>query len=181
MAALEPYTSTFTDVDGSVMDADDLVNEFWRVAYFLGLWGGSIDAIGKKNNYEAYITKVEGELAEIFPANGLIQRLEVEADVDEFEIAIREHTTGAPYRIYTIVRCLSKDTRFRVRTLSGQSHIFGVNREIYMPSQVVTDGYYTAHLIATYGSQDGVMIQVHAANPEEAEIDVDDILQLVAK
>jgi hypothetical protein len=179
MAVLEPYTSTYTDVDGSIMDADDLVNEFWRVAYFLDLWGGSIDAIGQTTDYTVYVQEVTGELAEILPQRGLIQRLEVAANVDTFEVAIREHTVGAPFRVYITVRCLSPDTRFTIRAPSGQSHVFGINRSIYMPSQVIADGFYTASLICTYGSEEGVMIQVHAANPEEDEVTLDDILTAV--
>jgi len=179
MAALEPYTSTYTDVDGSVMDADDLVNEFWRVAYFLELWGGSIDAIGQEVRYDTYVEEVEGELAEILPARGLIQRLEVEADVESFEIAIKEHNAGDPYRVYIVVRCRSKDTRFTITVPSGQSHVFGVNRTVYMPAQVLGDGFYNASLIVTYSQNTGVMVQVHAANDEEAAIDYNDIQQLV--
>lgn len=176
MAVLEPYTSTYTDVDGSIMDADDLVNEFWRVAYFLELWGGAIDAIGQETRYDVYVEIVEGELAEILPARGLIQRLEVAADVETFEIAIREHTAGAPYRVFVTVRCRSADTRFTIRAPSGQSHVFGVNRSILMPSQVITDGFYTAQLICTYGSENGVMIQAFSGNPEETTVDLNDQL-----
>lgn len=179
MAVLEPYTSTYTDVDGSIMDADDLVNEFWRVAYFLDLWGGSIDAIGRETSYDVYIEEVNGSLAEILPGRGLIQRLDVAAGVETFEIAIREHTAGAPFRIYITVRCMSPNTRFTIRAPAGQSHVFGVNRSTYMPSQVIADGRYTATLICTYGSEQGIMVQVHAANPEEAEVTLNDILQLV--
>lgn len=181
MAQLIPYTSTYTDVDGTIMDADDLVNEFWRVAYFLELWGGSIDAIGQETNYDVYVETVEGELAEILPARGLIQRLDVDVGVETFEIAIREHTVGAPFRIYITVRCGSPDTRFSIRGLSGQTHIFGVNRSNYMPSQVITDGFYTATLICTYGGTDGVMVQVNAGNPEETEVTGDDMLTAVAQ
>jgi hypothetical protein len=181
MAGLEPYTSTYNDVDGSTIDASDLVNEFYRVAYYLNLWGGAIGAIGKDTSYETYIEKVEGELAEILPARGLIQRLDVAAGVNEFEVAIREHTDGAPFRVYTTIRCLNKDTRFMVRAPSGQSHVFGVNRTTYMPSQVIADGAYTAAIICTYGAEEGVMVQVFAANPEEGSVDKNDILQLVAQ
>jgi hypothetical protein len=181
MANLEPYTSTYTDVDGSIMDADDLVNEFYRVAYYLNLWGGVVDAIGRDEETEVYVEIVEGELAEILPANGYIQRLEVAADVDTFEVAIRDHTEGAPFRVYIIIRCLNKDTRFTVSAPSGNSHTFGVNRTTYMPSQVIADGFYAASILCTYGSEDGVMVQIHAANPEETEVTENDVLQLVAQ
>lgn len=179
MAVLEPYTSTYTDVDGSIMDADDLVNEFWRVAYFLELWGGAIDAIGQETSYEVYVEEVEGELAEILPARGLIQRLEVAADVEQFEVAIREHTAGAPYRVFITIRCRSAATTFTIRSPAGQSHIFGVNRRVLKPSQVITDGFYTAQIICTYGSEEGVMIQAFSANTEETEVNADDQLTLV--
>ena len=179
MSQLEPYTSTYSDVDGSIMDATDLVNEFWRVAYYLDLWGGSIDAIGREDRYEEYIEIVEGELAEILPVRGLIQRLEVEADVEEFEVNIGPHTTGAPFRVFIIIRCRSKDTRFTVTGPSGEAHRFGLNRTIFMPGQVLGDGFYNASIICTYGSTNGVMVQVHAANPEETAVDFDDVMTAV--
>lgn len=175
MAALEPYTSTYTDVDGSIMDADDLVSEFWRVAYYLELWGGVIDAIGQETSYDLHVEIVTGELAPIYPAKGLIQRLEVDAGVDNFQIVIKEHTVGAPYRVFIIVRCGSPNTRFTVSGPAQQTHVFGVNRTTYMPSQVITDGWYTATLICTYGAEAGVMVQVHAGNPEETEVTLDDM------
>jgi hypothetical protein len=179
MAVLEPYTSTYTDVDGSIMDADDLVNEFWRVAYFLELWGGAIDAIGQETSYEVYIETVEGELAEILPQRGLIQRLEVAADVESFEIVIKEHTAGAPYRVFITVRCRSANTTFKIRSPAGESHIFGLNRQVLKPSQVITDGFYTAQLICTYGSENGVMVQAFSSNTEETEVNADDVLTAV--
>jgi hypothetical protein len=179
MSQLEPYTSTYSDVDDSIFDADDLVNEFWRVAYFLNLWGGSIDAIGREDHYEEYIEIVEGELAEILPARGLNQRLEVEADVEEFEVNIGPHTVGAPFRVYIVIRCRSNDTRFTVTGPSGEGHVFGINRSLYMPSQVLGDGFYNASIICTFGATKGVMIQVHAGNPEETLVDFDDPLTAV--
>lgn len=179
MAVIPPYTSTYTDVDHSVMDADDLVNEFWRVSYFINLWGGVIDAIGQENNYDVYVEIIDGELAEIFPARGLIQRIEVAPDVENFEIKINEHTVGAPFRVFIIVRCGNKDTRFTISAPAGESHIFGINRTQYMPSQTIGDGYYTAALICTYGSENGVMIQACAGNPEETEVDFNDVLTAV--
>lgn len=175
-AALEPYTSTYTDVDGSTIDADDLVAEFWRVSYFLNLWGGSIDAIGREDHYEEYVYIVEGQLADILPANGLIQRLDVDAGVSEFEIKLNQHEAGDPYRLFIIVRCRNKETRFTISAPGGETHIFGINRETYMPSQVIGDGYFTASLICTYSQDRGLMIQVMAGNPEEDEIDFDDVL-----
>lgn len=179
MAALEPYTSTYSDVDGSIMDADDLVNEFWRVAYYLDLWGGSIDAIGQETRYDTYVEVVEGELAEILPQRGLIQRLEVGAGVETFTVKINEHATGAPYRVYLTIRCANKDTRFSLSVPSGQTHVFGINRTSYMPSQVLGDGWYNATIIITYSQNTGVMVQVNAANPEEEEVTFDDMQQLV--
>jgi hypothetical protein len=181
MAQIPPYTSTYTDVDHSVMDADDLVNEFWRVSDFFNLWSGIIDPITEDNVFEIFITLTTGELAEILPARGLIQRIEVDPDVETFEIAVREHTTGAPFRIFIVVRCGNPDTRFFVTAPSGQSHIFGINRSIYMPGQVIGDGFYNASLILTYGAEKGVMIQVHAANPEEGEVSFDDVMTAVPK
>ena len=64
MAAIPPYTSTYTDVDHSTMDATDLVAEFWRVAYFIDLWSGSIDAIGREDNFEVYIEIIRTMAAE---------------------------------------------------------------------------------------------------------------------
>ena len=175
MAALTPYTSTYTDVDGGIMDADDLVNEFWRVAYFIDLWSGSIDAIGRDTSYDIYVEKVSGQLAPIYPQRGLIQRLDVDATVDQFTVAIQPHETGDPYRVYISIRCRSKDTRFTVSGPSGEGHVFGINRSLYMPSQVVGDGFYNASIICTHSQNTGVMIQVQAANPEEELINYDDI------
>jgi hypothetical protein len=188
MAQLPPYTSTYTDVDGSIFDADDLVNEFWRVSEFMTLWAGSIEAIGQVDRYEAYVDVVTGELAEILPSSGLIQRLEVAAGVETFTVRIKPHEVGAPYRLYISIRCRSEDTRFQVEVPSGQSHIFGVNRTSYvfggtsapfMPSQVLGDGFYSAQLIVTFGSENGVMVQVMAGNPEESDVDFDDVLTVV--
>jgi hypothetical protein len=179
MAVLPPYTNTYADVDHSLMDADDLVNEFWRVAYFLELWSGSIDAIGQEDNFEVFIEIVEGELAEILPARGLIQRIEVEADVESFEIAIKEHTTGAPFRVYIVVRCRSKATRFTVSAPAGETHLFGLNRSTFMPAQEIGDDFYSAALLCTYGSENGLMVQVMAANVEATEVDYDDVLTAV--
>jgi hypothetical protein len=161
------------------MDAKDLVDEFWRVAYFIELWAGSIDAIGREDNFEVHIVIVEGELAEILPLRGMIQRIEVEADVESFEIAIKEHVAGAPFRIYITVRCRSKETRFTISTPSGEAHLFGINRTTYMPSQEIGDGFYTASLLCTYGSEKGLMVQVMAANTEADEVDYDDVLTTV--
>ena len=179
MAVIPPYTSTYTDVDHATFDAADLVAEFWRVAFFIELWSGSIDAIGREDNFEVHIEIVTGELAEILPARGLIQRIEVEADVENFEIAIKEHTTGAPFRVYITVRCRNKDTRFTISSPAGETHIFGLNRAVYMPSQEIGDGFYTAALLCTYGSEKGLMVQVMAANPEAAEVNYDDVLTAV--
>ncbi len=179
MAQLPPYISTYTDVDHSIFDADDLVAEFWRVAFFINLWSGSIDALGKEDHFEVHIEIVEGELVEILPARGLIQRIQVEANVEDFVIKINEHTTGAPYRVYIVVRCLSKDTRFSVSSPSGEAHIFGINRTVYMPSQAIGNGFYTAALLCTYGADNGVMIQVMAGNSEEVAVDLDDVLTAV--
>lgn len=179
MAVLPPYTSTYTDVEHSIMDAKDLVDEFWRVAYFIELWSGSIDAIGQEDNLEVHIEIVTGELAEILPLRGMIQRIEAEADVENFEIAVKEHTTGAPFRVYIAIRCRSKETRFTISTPSGEAHLFGINRTTYMPSQEIADGFYTAAMLCTYGSEKGVMVQVMAANTEATEVNYDDVLTAV--
>lgn len=181
MAALEPYTSTYTDVDGSIIDADDLVNEFWRVSDFLMLWSGSIEAIGREDHYEEFVTIVTGQLAEILPQNGLIQRLEVDASVQSFEVNIKQHEVGDPYRVYITIRCRSKNTRFTVETPAKESHVFGINRSEYMPAQVIGDGFYTATIICSYSQNTGVMVQVMAANLEEEAIDFDDVLTVVPK
>jgi hypothetical protein len=181
MPALEPYTSTYSDVDGSVIDADDLVDEFWRVSHFMTMWAGSIEAIGREDHYEEYIQIVTGQLAEILPQNGLIQRLDVDASVVSFEVKINEHVVGDPYRVYINLRCRNKDTRFTLSTPSHESHVFGINREEYMPAQVISDGFYTATLICSYSQDRGVLIQVMAANPEETAIDFDDVLTIVPK
>lgn len=179
MAVLEPYTSTYTDVDHSIMDADDLVNEFWRVAFFINLWSGSIDAIGREDHFEEHIEIVTGELAEIFPSKGLIQRLVVEANVETFEIKINKHEVGDPFRVYISIRCRSRNTRFTISAPSGEAHIFGINREVYMPSQEIGDDHYSAMVLCTFGSEQGVMVQVLAANPEQSEVDFDDVLTAV--
>jgi len=185
MAALEPYTNTYTDVADSIMDADDLVAEFWRVAYFLALWGEGVEAIGRKDEYTLYIEEIEGQLAEILPARGLIQRLEVSYDTEQFEVSIQPHTVGAPFRVYIVIRCANPNTRFTVSAPAGESHVFSVQRtqqefqstaERFMPSQVIADGWYTATVIVTYGSEKGVKVIVHSANPEEEVVDFNDVL-----
>lgn len=179
MAQLPLYTNTYADVDGSIMDADDLVDEFYRVAYFLALWADGGDAIDVDKIYETYIEEITGELAEILPSNGLIQRLDVAAGVETFEVQINEHTVGAPFRVFISIRCGSPDTRFTLSVPSGEAHIFGINRSVYMPSQVIGDGAYSASIICTYGSEKGVMVQVMAGNPEETEVDYDDVMTAV--
>jgi hypothetical protein len=52
---------------------------------------------------------------------------------------------------------------------------------VLKPSQVITDGFYTAQIICTYGSEEGVMIQAFSANTEETEVNADDQLTLVAQ
>jgi hypothetical protein len=188
MAQLEPYTSTYTDVDASVMDADDLVAEFYRVAEFLALWAGSIDAIGQEDHFEEFINIVTGQLAEVLPANGLIQRLMVDASVEEFTIQIGQHETGDPFRVFISIRCASPDTVFRLSVPTLQTHVFGVLREQfefftlsepYQPSAIIGDGYYGAMVICTYGSEAGVMVQVFAHNPEVTEVTFNDVLTAV--
>jgi hypothetical protein len=177
--ALEPYTSTYTDVDGSIMDATDLVDEFWRVAYFINLWSGSIANLGQEDHYEEHIEIVEGELAEILPSNGLIQKLLVEADVEEFAVDFGVRESGDPYRIHVVVRCRNPDTLFTVGSPSGESHRFGLNRDVFQPSPVIGDGYYNAAIIATYSKNQGVMVQVYANNAEATTVDKDDVLNAV--
>jgi hypothetical protein len=185
MAQIPPYTSTYTDVDSSIMDADDLVAEFWRVSEFIALWSGSIEAIGQEDHFEEFIEIVTGELAEIIPANGLIQRFEVDASVESFDFTVLPHTIGAPFRVYVSLRCGSPNTTFRVSVPRGETHIFGVNRDLYQftqasepyqPSAVVGDGYFGATILVTYGSENGTMVQVFAHNPETALVNFNDVL-----
>lgn len=184
---LEPYTSTYQDVADSIVDAEDLVAEFWRVSYFINLWAGSIVAIGQEDDFTVYIEIVEGELAEIIPSNGLIQRFEVAADVEEFTLEVKKRVDGDPFRVYATIRCLSADTRFVLSVPGGEAHVFGLNHapldpvQRYRPSQVITDGFFTSTVIMTYGSEEGVMVQVHGANPEESEVNYDDVLTAVPK
>lgn len=177
---LQPYTRTYSDVEGETMDADDLRNEFLRVAEFMELWGAAIEASSESVTATVYVTEVTGEVAEIIPERGLIQRLEVAGDVDHFDIIFTPHTTGAPYRTYVSIRCRSADTTFSITGLNQETHLFGVNREVYGVSQTEVDGFFSATLILTMSRGTGVLAQIHARNPEEDQVDYNDILQLRA-
>ena len=172
---LEPYTNTYTDVDGSIADADDILEEYDRIELFIGDWLASIEKIGDTivNEYEI---EIDGDF-DIDPALGLIQKVIVDLVVEEFNLNILPKGDTDPHRIYLTLRFRSPSTTYTISAPSG-SHLFGVNRTIYSPSQVIVDGFYASFVMITYGSV-GTMVKVFADNTEETAVAGDDILQSV--
>ena len=177
--AVVPYTSTYTDIDTNIFDSDDLVNEFFRVAEFMNAWSQSIDSIGTVNVFTKNITIVNNIIA-VAPLDGLIQSMIIADDVENIVVDFTEREEGETYRIYLTLRFQSKSTTFTVSGPAGTTHIFGLNAESFSPSQVSADGYFTAMVIATYGTN-GMMINVFADNSESASVSGNDIQSVVAK
>ena len=177
--ALDQYTNTYTDVDNNVFDADDLVDEFERIADFINAWSESVGTGGIINTYEANVS-IENNLIEGNPANGILQKFIVNDDVETMAVDFVAVGDGDPFRLYISLRFQNKDTVFTVSGPSGETHVFGVNRYEYSPSQVSADGFYTAMVIATYGKTNGLMIQVFADNSEADAVSANDALTVVA-
>ena len=172
--ALVPYTSTYTDIDTNIFDADDLLNEFNRVAEFINTWALSIESIGTVETYDEVVT-ITKDIVNGYPSNGTLQKLLVASDAEEFTIDFQPRGDGDPYRILMTIRCQNKDTRFRVSGPAGTTHVFGVNKSLFSPSQVIGSGYYTALVVATYGTT-GLFINVFADNTEASTVESNDIL-----
>ena len=100
--------------------------------------------------------------------------------ITEIAFNFLELADGDPQRIYLSLRFKSKSTTFTVGGPAGETHIFGVNQETYTPCQTEADGYYSAVVIATYGSTNGMMIQTFADNSEATAVGVDDVLSVEA-
>jgi hypothetical protein len=177
--SLVPYTNTYTDVDTNIMDSDDLVEEFWRVAEFMNTWANSTIGIGVTNTYEFFITE-ETDIINVSPVNGVLQKIIVGYDVDNFAVNLVEREEGSTYRVYVTLRFENPDTTFTISGPSGQTHVFGVNRSTLKPSQTQADGYYTAIIIATYGFSNGILVNVFADNEEATAVGADDILTAAA-
>lgn len=172
--ALTPYTRVYDATDASFTDEDAVLAEFTRIEEFLAAWRASFESIGAQTVYS--VIEEEGlatDDVQIDPANGLIQSLEVGASVSTFDVNFASRADGNTYRVYLVLRCRSKDTRFTVSGPGG--HVFGINRSTYSPSQALADGFYSAVVIATYGTN-GVFLSVHAHNDEETDFDGDDVL-----
>jgi len=176
--ALAPYTSTYTDINTNIMDSDDLVNEFLRIKTFLDEWSASIETIGTVNIHEETVTITETDIG-VDPSDGLMQKRLIADNIESVAVAFGERADAATYRVYLSLRFQNKSTTFTVNGPSGQTHLFGVNRTEYVPSQEPADGYYTALVIATYGTN-GLIVNVFANNTEADEVDSDDILTAVA-
>ena len=175
--SLVPYTNTYSDVDGSIADSIDIVAEFDRVALFIAAWSDSYESIGL-NSVNNILVPGDGDY-DVEPTLGLVQLLFVDAVAELININIKDRIEGDPYRIYLNMRFGSKSTQFTVSAPSGKTHIFGINRTTYSPSQVVNKGRYAASLIVTYGSE-GVHVQVYADNSETNAPDLDDLLQEIS-
>lgn len=171
--SLEPYTNTYTDTDGSIADADDIVNEFDRVEAFINAWSDSYESIGNTSVTEKTIITSD---TDIEPSIGLIQSIRIDPAVETVNFNILQRSDGDPYRIYIALRFGSLSTRFTVSAPASKSHIFALNQTPYSPSQVVQEGYYPAVMIVTYGT-DATHLQVYADNQEDTLITLDDILQ----
>jgi len=177
--ALEKYTNTYTDINTNIFDSDDLVAEFGRVATFLNSWSQSINKIGTVTVVEERITILD-TIFNVDPADGLLQSLKIADDVSNLSVIFDERTEeGDTYRVYLSLRFQNKSTTFTVNGPAGQTHLFGVNKISYLPSQVVADGFYTALVIATYGTS-GLLVNVFADNDEITAVSSDDILSTVA-
>lgn len=177
--ALEKYTNTYIDVEGNIADADDILEEFDRVAEFFNLWASSIDQIGSNkvfiDNSSAVGTTV------IDASNGSIQRKNIAADVDVLNIRVNSRQEGEPYRIHLVLRFASRLTTFTVSGPSGETHIFSRNSSPYSPGQTIADGWYPAVLVVTFGATNGCFISVFAENNEATGVGNDDVLTLVAQ
>lgn len=171
--ALEAYTSTYTDVAESIIDADDLYNEFERIEQYLGAWLASYDQIGI--NTITYVDRVDEIRPKIYPL-GLVQQIIVSSDMARIDIEFKARTEGNPYRVYNVFRFESKDTIFTVNGPSGRGHVFGRNTRLHKPSQVLASGYYTAIVIATYAQSGSVFLKVFADNDEASAVGTDDVL-----
>jgi len=177
--ALELYTNTYTDVDTNIMDSDDLVNEFWRVASFLNAWSDSIGSNGVIDVYEEFAT-VTDDIVNGDPANGIIQKFVITSALDAVSFNFTERAEGDPYRVYITLRFQNSATTFTVNGPAGETHAFGLNRTTYAPSQSSTEEFSSAMIIATYGKNNGLMINVFADNVEVTTVSGDDALSTVA-
>jgi len=177
---LERYTNTYTDVDSNIFDADDLVEEFNRVAEYINAWAASIESIGTVSVYEQYIT-TESNVVTGSPSNSVVQQVVVNQELESIIVNFTERQEGDPFRVYMVLRFENKDTTFTVSGPSGQTHAFSVNKGSYRPCQTQTDGFYTAVVIATYGDAHGVFINVFADNDEIVDVENDDIQTVVAQ
>jgi len=178
--ALELYTSTYTDIDYTIFDSDDLVDEFFRVASFINAWAESVSSIGTTIVNEETIL-IDDTIVNGSPADGAIQKKIIGGSVEHITINFTKRNEGDTYRIYMTLRFLNKDTTFSVSGPAGETHAFGVNKAVYKPSQVGVDSFYTAVIIATYSDASGVMINVFADNDEAVDVEGDDIQTAVAK
>lgn len=178
--SLVPYTNTYTDTDGSIADADDIINEFDRVATFINTWADAYESIGLTEIVKHAVLSDDDGSLDIDPANGLVQTAIVDAVVTEIDFNILERTSDDPYRVYLSLRFASKATTFTVSGPTGKAQVFGVNKETYTCSQTVNNGYYSAAVIVTYATG-GMHIQVYADNPETEAPGDDDVLQGAAR
>jgi len=174
--SLTPYTNTYTDTDGSIADADDIVAEFDRVATFINAWADSYESIGLTEVFKHTVLTDDTDILDIDPALGLVQTAIIDATVTEIDFNILDRASSDPYRVYLSLRFASKATTFTVSAPSGVTHVFGVNKSEYTCSQTVNKGYYVASVIVTYATN-GLHIQVYADNPEEDAPTLDDALQ----
>ena len=176
--ALEPYTSTYIDVANSVIDAQDLLAEFDRVAEYLNGWIQSYEGIGTQT--VTYIDRIIDDDPIIRPL-GLIQQIIVSADLDRVDFNFAEREEGNPHRVYNVIRFESKSTVFTVNGPAGETHVFGRNKAVLSPSQVQADGYYCAVAMVSYSQNQGVFIQVFADNDESSDtVGGDDVLTIRA-
>lgn len=179
--ALEPYTNTYVDIDTNIFDADDLVNEFWRVADYINAWAASIDSIGTVKVYRQIIS-YEQDIITGSPANGVIQHVNISRHASHVVFSLTGREEGDPYRIYMVLRFQNKNTTFSISGPAGQTHSFGVNRTVYSPCQTPNvNGFYTAAIIATYGGANGLFVNVFADNSESVDVEGNDILNAVAQ
>lgn len=188
---LEPYTNTYLDVDGSVADAPDLINEYHRVAEFLNRFASSLDQVAIRVRRTEFIF-LESRTIDIDPADGLLQRLIIDADVSRVNINFVRREEGEPYRVFLVLRFQDRNTEFTVSGPGGDSSKFGFNRvipydpnerntnTIYQPSQREADGHYAAVVQATYGTSNGAVIQVFSDNEEDEIVGTEDTQSTVA-
>jgi len=175
--SLVPYTNTYTDTDGTIADADDIIAEFDRVSAFINAWADSYDSIGLTSVRNETINE-DGNF-DIEPAIGLVQAIRINSNIETVNFNIKAREKGDPFRIYMTLRFGSPATRFTVSAPSGSSHIFSVNQADFIPSPTSAGGFFPATVIVTYGT-DAVHVQVFAHNDEATAVGVDDILQGVS-